>query len=135
MEDEKENVQLVYSDFYFINEQGRPFQTITHQNPQSLEDLIRGYDIGMSFLYTKSLWDKTGPYWNRICEDYNWCVRAAQHTEFGLVKAVLAGFRIHSGQITGSRKNEEKAAADDCRALASLLWKQTSENCSINSDS
>ena len=135
MEAEEQNVQLIYSDFYFINERGQPVQTITHENPQSLEDLICGYDIGMSFLYTKELWNKTGPYWSRICEDYNWCVRAAQHTEFGLVKATLAGFRLHSGQITGSRKAEEKAAADDCKALASLLWKQTSENCSINSNS
>jgi hypothetical protein len=114
-------VHFVYSDFTYIDEQGRRFRDLVHANPQPRHDLVNGYDLGMSFLYTKELWNKTGPYWNRICEDYDWVVRAAQHTEFGLVRAILAAFRIHSGQITGSRQAEEMAAANDCKALARRL--------------
>lgn len=114
-------VHFVYSDFTYIDERGRRFRDLVHQNPQPRNDLVNGYDLGMSFLYSKELWDKTGPYWNRICEDYDWVVRAAQHTEFGLVRAILAAFRVHPGQITGSRQAEELAAANDCKALARKL--------------
>lgn len=111
-------VDFVYSDFTYIDGQGRRMQDVVHRSAQTREDLSNGYDLGISFLYTKELWDKTGPYWTRICEDYDWTVRAAQHTEFGLVRAILAAFRVHPGQITGSRKTEENAAAAACRALA-----------------
>lgn len=123
---ENPRVQLVYSDFHFLRADGQPIKPVIHTKPQTGADLIEGYDIGMSFLYTKELWEKTGPYWNRICEDFNWVVRAAQHAEFGLVNAVLAGFRVHGGQITGSRQEEEKKAADDCKALARELFGEVS---------
>lgn len=115
-------IELVYSDFCFMTEDGRKIRDVLHEKPQSGKDLIQGYDVGVSFMYTKELWDKTGPYWNKICEDFDWVVRAAQHTKFGLVKAVLAAFRVHGGQITGSRAEEEKAAADECKALAKELF-------------
>lgn len=114
--------ELVYSDFNFIQSNDQPIRSVVHTKAQSGKDLIEGYDVGMSFMYTKKLWDKTGPYWNRICEDYDWVVRAAQHTKFALVNAVLAGFRVHNDQITGSRKEEERAAADDCKKLARELY-------------
>ena len=124
---ENPGIQLVYSDFHFLREDGQPIKPVIHTNPQTGADLIEGYDIGMSFLYTKELWDKTGPYWDKICEDFNWVVRAAQHADFGLISAVLAGFRVHGGQITGSRQAEEKAAADECKALARELFGEVSK--------
>jgi len=119
---QKKNTRLVYSDFHFLNVNGQPIQQVIHKAPQRGIDLIDGYDIGMSFMYTKELWDETGLYWEKICEDFNWCVRAAQHTEFGLVNAILAGFRVHGDQITGNRQQEEKAAADECKELARELF-------------
>jgi glycosyltransferase involved in cell wall biosynthesis len=124
---ENPRVQLVYSDFHFLRADGQPIKPVIHNRPQTGADLIEGYDVGMSFLYTKELWDKTGPYWDRICEDFHWVVRAAQHAEFGLVNAVLAGFRVHGGQITGSRQEEEKAAADECKTLARELFGEVSK--------
>jgi glycosyltransferase involved in cell wall biosynthesis len=112
------DIGLIYSDFVFLNERGQVISQVTHNEPQTGADLVEGYDVGMSFMYTKELFAKTGPYINRICEDFNWVVRAAQHTKFGLIKNVLAGFRVHGGQLTGSNKTEEKAAADDAKALA-----------------
>jgi glycosyltransferase involved in cell wall biosynthesis len=122
IESSGQDVGLVYSDFCYINEQGQKIRDIIHQNPQSRRDLIEGHDVGISFMYTKGLWDKTGLYWDRICEDYEWICRAAQYTAFGLINAVLAGFRVHGGQITGSNQEEERAAADHCRALAKELF-------------
>ena len=118
IEEKEVDIGLLYSDFVFMNERGQVLNTITHETPQTGTDLIEGYDVGMSFMYTKELFAKTGPYINRICEDFNWVVRAAQHTKFGLIKNVLAGFRVHGNQLTGSNKTEEKAAADDAKALA-----------------
>ncbi len=114
--------ELFYSDFCFMSEEGKKMQDVQHARPQRGVDLIEGYDVGMSFMYTKALWDKTGEYWGKICEDFDWCVRAAQHTTFGLVKNVLAAFRVHGGQLTGSRVAEEKAIADECKALARKLF-------------
>lgn len=119
---DKGECQLVYSDFCFMTEDGKKIRDVVHTKAQRGVDLIEGYDVGMSFMYTKNLWEKTGEYWDRICEDFDWCVRAAQHTNFALVNQVLAAFRVHGGQITGSRKDEEKKAADDCKALARKLF-------------
>ena len=101
-----------------MNEKGQILEAVTHKRPQTGADLIAGYDVGMSFMYTRELFEKTGPYKNGICEDFNWVVRAARHTSFGLIQNVLAGFRVHGGQLTGSNKEKEKKAADEAKALA-----------------
>lgn len=121
--DSERPVEFVYSDFGYINANGQRIKgaDVIHKQPQPAHDLVNGYDLGMSFMYTKSLWNKTGLFWDNICEDYNWAVRAAEHTEFALINHVLALFRVHGGQITGSRKDEEKAAADACKALAAQM--------------
>jgi len=115
-------IELVYGDFCFMAEDGRKLRDVIHKKPQTGKDLIEGYDIGMAFMYTRNLFDKVGPYWNRICEDFDFCVRAAQHTNFAIVSSILAAFRVHGGQITGSRAAEEKVAADDCKKLAKELF-------------
>lgn len=122
LEEHNAPVELIYSDFCYMNERGQIVSQVHHDKPQQPKDLCDGYDVGMSFMYTKNLWRKTGPYWNRICEDFNWAVRAAQHTKFGLIKAILAAFRVHGGQITGNKQVEEKQSADDCKALARHLF-------------
>jgi glycosyltransferase involved in cell wall biosynthesis len=116
------NIQLVYSDFAFMTEDGKKIRDVIHQQPQRGKDLVEGYDIGMSFMYTRVLWLQAGPYWHRICEDYEWVVRAAQYTSFGLINAVLAAFRVHPKQISGHRQAEEKAAAYECKELARKLY-------------
>jgi len=111
------NLGLVYSDFVLAKPDGKIIQEVLHAAPQTKEGLAEGYDVGMSFMYTRDAWEKTGEYWERPCEDYNWCVRASQCTGFGLVKAILAGLRVYASQID---KETEEAAAD-CRALAAAL--------------
>jgi glycosyltransferase involved in cell wall biosynthesis len=123
-ESQNANCQLMYADFCYINERGEKIHDVVHEQPQGPNNLIEGYDVGMAFMYTKNLWEKTGPYWTRICEDYQWVVRAAQHTSFGLIRGVIAGFRVHGDQISGHRQTEEKSAADECRRLAQELYGQ-----------
>jgi len=121
---ERQGIHFVYSDFIFINERGQKMQEVSHAQPQPAQDLVNGYDLGMSFMYTKELWDKVGEYKSGICEDYDWAVRAAEHTKFALIKQFLAAFRVHGGQISGNRKEEEKAAADACKKLAREMIEQ-----------
>lgn len=115
---QKVPVEFVYSDFTYIDENNNRIHDVIHNNPQTREDLINGYDLGMSFMYTAALWRKTGLYSNNICEDYDFAVRAAQFTNFGLVKAVLAAFRVHGNQISGHNKEREKATSDACKLKA-----------------
>jgi glycosyltransferase involved in cell wall biosynthesis len=115
-------VEFVYGDFAYIDANGQRLQgrDVIHK-PIPKTDLVNGYDFGIAFMYTMNLWKKTGPYWNRICEDYHWAVRAMTHTNHALVNKTLAAFRVHGGQITGSRVEEEKATADECKRLAREL--------------
>jgi len=114
----QQGVHFVYSDFIFIDQQDRAMRKIEHVQPQLAPDLVNGYDIGMSFMYTRELWEKVGDYCHEICEDFNWCVRAAEFTRFALVRSVLAGFRVHPNQISGHKKEEEAAASQKCKTLA-----------------
>jgi len=113
-----EGVDFIYSDFVYVDENDKVIQKVEHTRPQPAQDLVNGYDIGMSFMYTKELWEKVGDYCHEICEDFNFVVRAAEHTRFALIKVPLAGFRVHSQQITGSRKEEEAAQSFKCKQLA-----------------
>ena len=114
-------VEFMYSDFTYMDANGNRLQDVVHKKPQPKEDLANGYDLGMSFMYTMALWRRTGLYWNRICEDYDWAVRAAQHTNFGLLPVILAAFRVHPNQISGHKQQEENAAAEACRQKAKQL--------------
>jgi glycosyltransferase involved in cell wall biosynthesis len=114
----EKDVHFIYSDFVFIDQNDRVLRKIEHTHPQPAQDLINGYDIGMSFMYTRELWEKVGDYCHEICEDFNWVVRAAEHTRFALVKNILAGFRVHPNQISGHRAEEEKEASQKCKLLA-----------------
>lgn len=115
-------IEFVYSDFGYIDAEGRRIaRDVVHKHTQPSHDLVNGYDLGMSFMYTMDLWRKTGLFWDRICEDYHWVVRAAEHTEFALIRQILAFFRVHENQITGSNKEEEKAAADECKRIAAQM--------------
>lgn len=116
------NVHLIYSDFQFVQENGQPIRPVFHKKPQTGSDLAKEYNIGISLAYTKELWTKTGPYWNKPCEDYHWCVRAAQYARFGLINGILAGIRIVNAPVSRGRQLEEAAAADDCRELARNLF-------------
>ncbi len=115
-----EKYSFAYADFNYMNQHDQIFNQVVHR-PIPRTDLVNGYDIGMAFLYTSDLQRKVGKYWHKIIEDYEFAIRAAQHTEFLLVSEFLAAFRVHGGQITGSRLDEERSLAQHCRDLAKEL--------------
>jgi glycosyltransferase involved in cell wall biosynthesis len=111
------NIGLMYSDFAVLNGDGKVIDEVLHESPQTKEGLAEGYDIGVSLMYTRELFSLTGPYWDRPCEDYNWVVRAAQATNFGLIKAVLVAHRPRVNKDVEAAT----AAANDCKTLAAVF--------------
>ncbi len=119
-QEQKNPVSLVYGDFEFLDEKGKSNKRVIHQSVDTQKTLMEKYDLGIAMIYTKELWQKTGPYWDGILENYQWAVRAAQYTNFGLIGAVLAGLVIHSQKSPSPV--QEKAVADECRTLARELF-------------
>jgi glycosyltransferase involved in cell wall biosynthesis len=119
---DKAKYKFAYSDFEYINQNNRIINRIIH-SPIPRTDLQNGYDLGMSFMYTAELFKQVGGFWDKIIEDYEFAVKAAQYTEFLLVPEILAAYRVRQGQITGSRKEEESRLAAHCRDLAKELIK------------
>jgi len=122
---EKQNppINFVYSDFEFLNPQGRAVQRISHNTTANTKQrLMMSYDIGFSLMYSRELWEQTGPYWGKGAEDYQWAIRAAQYGEFGLVCAVL------SGQIIGSATPNDEEAIKECIELAAQLFAVEAES-------
>lgn len=108
--------ELVYADFQFLDQNGRATQNIIHSRGDHKETLKNGYDVGVALMYTRGLWEKTGEYWERPVENYQWAVRAAQYTDFGLVNAVLAGV------VPYEAPHNDTTAVDDCKELAKNLF-------------
>ena len=109
-------IDFVYSDFEFLNDKGQPIQRVAHNQAGTKDRLSAGFDIGFTLMYTRALWESTGPYWEKGAEDYQWCVRAAMNSEFGLVAASLAG------QIAGSAIPNDEEAIKECIELAAALF-------------
>jgi len=113
-------VDFVYSDFEFITKENKIVDKVIHQPTNNKQSLLEKYDAGVSLMYTRDLWKKTGPYWSQLCENYQWAVRAAEYTTFGLVGAVLVGLLIQ--EQTEAEVGAEKSAAEECKELARALF-------------
>lgn len=120
---QKKATEFVYGDFQFVDEQGNGRQNIVHQKIEDKESLKNGCSIGPSFMYTRNLWEQTGEYWDRPAENYQWCVRAAQYTDFGLVNAMLAGVIIRPNSDA-----QDPQAIEDCRELARNLFEEVTQS-------
>jgi glycosyltransferase involved in cell wall biosynthesis len=74
-----------------------------------------------SAFWTRALWEKTGELdvAQHFTLDWDWFLRAAQHSQFTRVAEALSVYRFHAGHKTGSgnaRRNEEICAFVDKHA-------------------
>lgn len=115
--------ELVYSDFQLLNTQGQIIQEVKHDGIDIEEKLKAGNYIGVSLMYAKSLYEKTGPYWDRPHETHQWFIRALQYTKFGLISIPLVGAFPRDIK----RTEDDEKALEDARALASGLLKKEEE--------
>lgn len=114
--------EFVYSDFQLLNPQGQVIQEIKHDGNLE-ENLKRGNCIGISLMYSRALYEKTGPYWDRPSETHQWFIRALQHTKFQLIGTSLAGAFPREPRRTG----DDEKALEDAKALAEELLKKEEE--------
>lgn len=90
---------MVYSSFSLMNERG---EVLDRKDLEGPSHLWRANVIGGSFLYTRKMAERTGTYdENRfVVEDYEYWLRASQHSRIGQLKEDLYLYREHAGSLT-----------------------------------
>lgn len=105
----QKDVGLVYSNYITINDKGKELAHIYQESPEYLS--IRDC-VGACFLYSASIAKKVGGYNEELflIEDYEFFLRMGLKTKFAHIPEFLYYYRIHSGSLTQSQKEEIKLA-------------------------
>jgi len=71
------------------------------------ETFSKGMNCGPFFMFTKKLYEKVGPFDEsfKIAGDFDWCVRAAQVTNFDLSREIAGIFTNEGTSLSGSKGN------------------------------
>ena len=96
---EEKEVDIVYSDFNLIEEDGKlRRQFILDQN----SSLLLGNVIGACFLYRKEVFDRNCGYDENLhtVEDYDFWLQAALHSRFLHIPNILYNFRSHQNSLS-----------------------------------
>lgn len=96
---EKENADIIFSNYDVINENGS-FKREQIAGP--VIDLIYGNIFGASFLYKKEVFDKLGGYNEKLflVEDYDFWLRASFQFKMVHLNENLYKYRIHNNSLT-----------------------------------
>ncbi len=103
------NLGLVYSNFRFITNRGKPARSharLMQQREwrsQPKENLVNTCFIGASFMYKKSFALKVGKYRFTPVEDYDYWLRLTEHCDIKYVPIELMNYRLRS-RFSMSRK-------------------------------
>ncbi|MGL4464397.1 MAG: glycosyltransferase family 2 protein [Planctomycetia bacterium] len=97
--DEDPAVDLIYSDFDLIDENGALLRR-HHAGPTAA--LAETNVVGMCFLYRRSVYEAVGDYDDEafLAEDYDYWLRAAASFRLVHLPRVLYEFRMHEGSLT-----------------------------------
>ncbi|MCC8358524.1 glycosyltransferase family 2 protein [Salinimicrobium sediminilitoris] len=106
----KHNVDIVYADLNIIESNGSLRKSI---NPGDYTRLLFGNSIGAVFLYRKEVFYRNKGYDEKLhsIEDYDFWLRACEHSDFYHIHQVLYNYRIHDLtlssklRISDSREN------------------------------
>jgi glycosyltransferase involved in cell wall biosynthesis len=106
-------LDVVYSNIILIDENGKDLREV---NLPGIENIIFGNNIGSSFLYRRSVYEKNKEYNENLflVEDYDFWLRAISHSKFGKVNMALYRYRKHSETLTNQI---------DTNHLKNALWK------------
>lgn len=107
-------VDVVYSDFYTIDEEGQVMSEVEYVG---FENIIFGNFVGACFLYKKEVYQKNMGYDESLflVEDYDFWLRAAIHSRFLHIKSKLYYYRKHGDTLTYEIKNNQEVKQ---------LWKE-----------
>lgn len=97
-------IGLVYSDMDFVD------ASLNFIREQCLEPemLLCADCVGASFMYRREVLDKVGEYDPDmfLVEDYEYWIRISEQFKIGHLNKNLYTYRMHSGSLTGTRKND-----------------------------
>ncbi|RCS27068.1 glycosyltransferase [Polaribacter sp. WD7] len=99
LNDKKLNIDIVYSDFYLINQKGEITKTLKLKEP---EELIFKNTIGACFLYKKKVFLENKGYNEELflVEDYDFWLRSFFKFKFYHLNSILYNYREHSKSLT-----------------------------------
>lgn len=105
--DNNPGIDLVYCDYTFIDDMGRPLDAIRTGRP---EDLDFQNCIGPCFLYTRKVYEAVGDY-DRSCtlaEDYDYWLRTRKQFAMKRIDANLYFFRLHGASLTERYRDSDQ---------------------------
>ena len=113
-----QDVDVVYTDYSEIDQEGRVLKKITIKDP---EVLLRYNAIGPCFLYRRNVHETVGGYDDNLflAEDYDFWLRASVLFRLQPLHKDLYLYRSHSDSLTA--KEKERIQLPTERALASNL--------------
>jgi glycosyltransferase involved in cell wall biosynthesis len=136
------NVDIVYSDFVLIDENGNKLREV---KLPGIENIFFGNFIGTCFLYKKEVYLRNKGYNESLflVEDYDFWLRSILHSSYGHVKKTLYYYRKHSESLSTeiiSNDNKNKLwkdnvngmYADFCKMILPTNYNKISELLSKN---
>ncbi len=95
----KENVDIVYCDIMIIDHKGQKVRDVEFPNIENI--IFRNY-IGSCFLYKKDVFERNKGYNESyfLVEDYDFWLRAVQHSRFYQLRKNLYKYRKHDTSLT-----------------------------------
>jgi len=99
---------------------------------ENLESLKVSYKLGPSFLFTKNLYDKAGPFNKLPGEDFYFAVKCAiNDAKFGFIKDNLVDYRVHNNSVSGRiRSGKIKELATDSALMEAIKINKKNGNLS-----
>jgi glycosyltransferase involved in cell wall biosynthesis len=117
-------VDVVYTDYTFIDEAGNPIREVNVLPPKEL--VAQGNCIGPSFLYRKAVQEKLGGYAEDLflAEDYDFWLRASIWFQLEPLHIDCYLYRKHGSSLTALQKGGVELATDRTllRVLPQLGW-------------
>lgn len=105
--DENPEIDLVSSRYDVIDEEGNFVKISDKHNKRTVLKLIRGCNVGASFMYRKEIAEKVGGYDTDLfcAEDYDYWCRIATVGNILFTKESLYKYRVNSQSLSATKKH------------------------------
>ncbi len=100
------NIGFVYSDYSFIDSEGKVFETRRVPEPETLPYFP---GVGACFLYRRNVWEEVGSYNEELfcIEDYEYWLRVSQKFTMATLHKDLYFYRMHGDSLTARKKSRQ----------------------------
>ena len=123
--EENPHIHFVFTDDYFVDEANQ-FLGVVKRGP--IERLAAESCLGGGFLYTRTVYEKVGPYNEQafLAEDYDYWLRVSAHFTLGHLGHPLYYYRQHPDSLTsryGGGETIEAAVTVQRQLFGKDLWR------------